>query len=72
MLSSILGGFGSEYQDDPKVKESDAGMSALSPVAPTRTTITSPIIRQEIEKSGTSAVALDSVGEDPKREKAKM
>jgi hypothetical protein len=72
VLSSILGGFGSDYQDDPKVEEQDPGMSALSPVAPTRTAIMPPTIRQEIERTGTSAVPLESAGEDPKKEKAKM
>lgn len=72
VLSSILGGFGSDYQDDPKIEEQDAGMSALSPVAPTRTAIMPPTIRQEIARSGASAVPLESAGEDPKKEKAKM
>lgn len=72
VLSSILGGFGSDYQDDPKVEEPDAGMSALSPVAPTRTAVMPPTIKQEIERSGTSAVPMESAGEDPKKEKAKM
>lgn len=72
VLSSILGGFGSDYQDDPKVEEQDPGISALSPVAPTRTAIMPPTIRQEIERTGTSAVPMESAGEDPKKEKAKM
>lgn len=72
LLSSILGGFGSGYQDDARDVEEDAGTSVLSPVAPTRTTITSPIIKQQTKKRRASTVALDPTSAELKREKAKM
>ena len=71
LLSSILGGFGSDYQEEIKKGGDDAGTSVLSPVAPTRTAITSPIIKQHTKRR-TSAAALNPASAELKREKAKM
>jgi hypothetical protein len=72
LLSSILGGFGSGYEEEPTNEDEDTATSVFSPVAPPRTAITSPDIKQEIKKRRTSSAALEPASVELKREKAKM
>ncbi|KAJ9118226.1 hypothetical protein QFC22_004133 [Naganishia vaughanmartiniae] len=72
MLSSILGGFGGNYQDEAKADEDEEGLSATSPVASRRTVVRSPVLRRGERKRRASAASLTAPREESMQEKAKM
>ncbi|KAJ9111634.1 hypothetical protein QFC19_000990 [Naganishia cerealis] len=74
MLSSILGGFGGDYQDDEtqEADEEDEGLSATSPVASNRTVVMSPMLKRGMRKRRASAASLTAPEVESPQEKAKM
>jgi hypothetical protein len=72
VLSSILGGFGGDYKDEPNVDEEEQGLSAISPVASRRTVVLSPVLRRGARKRRASAASLTMPREESTQEKAKM